>query len=47
MTRTATLSYKATVTIKTGGSAGKVTFKVLATDAGGHKQRTSLSLTLK
>jgi flagellar hook assembly protein FlgD len=47
MTKTATLSYKATVTLKTGGSAGKVTFKVLATDAGGHKQRTSLSLTLK
>ena len=47
MTKTATLSYKATVTLKTGGSAGKVTFKVLATDTGGHKQRTYLSLTLK
>jgi len=47
MRKTATLTYKATVTLKTGGSAGKVTFKVLGTDTGGHKQRTYLSLPLR
>ena len=45
--KTATLSYKATVTLKTGGSAGKVTSRSSATDTGGHKQRTSLSLPLR
>ena len=47
MAKTANLSYKATVTLKTGGSAGKVTFRVSATDSGGHKQHTSISLTLR
>ena len=47
MIKTATLSYKATVTMKTGGSAGKVTFKVMGIDAGGRNQRTALSLTLR
>ena len=46
MTKTATLSYQATVTLKTGGAAGKVTFTVVAYDTAGHKQRTSRSLTL-
>jgi flagellar hook assembly protein FlgD len=47
MKRTATLTYKATVTLKTGGAAGKVTFRVLAKDTAGHSQRTYLSLTLR
>jgi flagellar hook assembly protein FlgD len=47
MRKIATLTYKATVTLKTGGSAGKVTFKVVARDVAGHSQRTSLSLTLR
>jgi len=47
MKKTATLTYKATVTLKTGGAAGKVTFRVLAKDTAGHSQRTYLSLTLR
>jgi flagellar hook assembly protein FlgD len=47
MRKTATLTYKATVTLKTGGSAGKVTFKVIAKDAGGRSQRTALTLALR
>jgi flagellar hook assembly protein FlgD len=47
MTKTATLSYKATVTLKTGGAAGTVRFQVVAFDTAGHKQRTSRTLTLK
>ncbi len=41
MTRISTYEYKATVTFKTGGKAGKVTIKVAATDKGGHRQVTS------
>ena len=47
MRKTATLTYKATVTLKTGGSAGTVTFKVLGADTGGQKQRTYLRLPLR
>jgi hypothetical protein len=47
MRKTATLTYKATVTLKTGGSAGKVTFKVAAKDSGGRSQKTSLGLALR
>jgi hypothetical protein len=47
MTRTAGLTYRATVTLKTGGSAGSVTFKVLARDANGVAQRSSVSIPLR
>jgi hypothetical protein len=35
------------VTLKTGGSAGKVTFRVAATDSNGGYNRTYLTLTLR
>ncbi len=47
MRKTATLTYRASVTLKTGGSAGKVTFKVVARDSGGRAQRTSRTLPLR
>ena len=47
MTKTAGLTYRATVTLKTGGSAGSVTFKVLARDANGVAQRTSVTIPLR
>ncbi len=47
MTKTAGLTYRATVTLKTGGSAGSVTFKVLARDANGVAQRTSVAIPLR
>jgi len=47
MRKIGTLTYKATVTLKTGGSAGKVTFRVSAKDSGGRSQKTSLGLALR
>ncbi len=41
MTRTSTYGYKATITLKTGGGTGNVTFKVVAADKDGRKQRTA------
>ncbi len=41
LTKVSTYEYKATVTLKTGGKAGTVTFKVVGTDADAHRQRTS------
>jgi flagellar hook assembly protein FlgD len=41
LTKVSTYGYKATVTLRTGGKAGTVTFKVVGTDADGHRQRTS------
>lgn len=47
MTRTASLTYRATVTMKTGSAAGTATFKVAAYDSGGRAQRSSLSMPLR
>jgi hypothetical protein len=47
MTRVATNTYRATVTLKTGGSAGTVTFRVAATDSRGGWNRTYLALPLR
>jgi hypothetical protein len=46
MTRVAGLTYRATVTMKTGGAAGTVTFKVVAYDSGKRAQRASKSIPL-
>jgi FlgD Ig-like domain/CHU_C Type IX secretion signal domain len=46
MTKTTGLTYRATVTPKTGGPAGSVTFKVLAYDSGSQAQRTFATLRL-
>jgi hypothetical protein len=47
MTRVTGLTYRATVTMRTGGAAGTVTFKVLAYDSGGRAQRSSVSIPLR
>ena len=47
MTRLSTGAYRATVTLKTGGSAGTVTFRVLATDARGKTNSTYITLPLR
>ena len=47
MVKTGTLTYKATLTLRTGGSSGSVAFKVQAADSGGRSQRTTLSLPLR
>ncbi|HEX2470438.1 MAG TPA: FlgD immunoglobulin-like domain containing protein [Candidatus Limnocylindrales bacterium] len=47
MTRTSGLTYRATVTMKTGGSAGTVTFKIAALDANGVAQRSSVAIPLR
>ena len=47
MTRTTGLTYRATVTMKTGGSAGTVTLKVAALDANGVAQRSSVAIPLR
>ncbi len=41
MTKVSTYEYKATLTLKTGGRAGTVTFKVVARDRDARAQRTS------
>ncbi len=41
MTKVAAYEYRATVRLKTGGSAGTVTFKAKALDKDGHSQKTS------
>jgi flagellar hook assembly protein FlgD len=41
MTKTSTYGYKVTLTLKTGGGAGTVTFKVVANDKDGRRQKTS------
>ncbi len=46
MTKVSGLTYRATVTMKTGGSAGTVTFKVVAYDSGERAQRSSASIPL-
>jgi hypothetical protein len=47
MTKTTGLTYRATITPKTGGAAGTVTFKVLARDSGDQAQRTFATLPLR
>jgi flagellar hook assembly protein FlgD len=47
MKKIGTRTYRVTVTMKTGGSKGTVTFKVLAKDSGGNKQSTKLALPLR
>lgn len=47
MTRTSGLTYRATVTMKTGGSAGTVTLKIAALDANGVGQRSSVAIPLR
>jgi flagellar hook assembly protein FlgD len=46
MKKTATSTWKATFTLKKGGSAGTVKFKVVAKDRDGRKQRTTLGVPL-
>jgi hypothetical protein len=41
MTKVSTYGYKATVTLKKGGTVGNVTFKVVAKDKDGRRQKTS------
>jgi hypothetical protein len=41
MTKVSTYGYKATVTLKSGGTIGNVTFKVVAKDKDGRSQKTS------
>ncbi|HEX7347830.1 MAG TPA: FlgD immunoglobulin-like domain containing protein [Candidatus Limnocylindrales bacterium] len=47
LTKVSGLTYKATLTMKTGGRSGTVTFKVQGPDANGRYQRTYLSLPLR
>jgi len=47
LTKTSTLTYKATFTLRTGGSAGTVRFRVVARDSGGRVQASSLDLALR
>ena len=47
MTKVSGLTYRATITMKTGGAAGTVTFKVAALDSGNRAQRSSKSLPLQ
>jgi flagellar hook assembly protein FlgD len=47
MTKVSGLTYRATVTMKTGGAAGTVTFKVVAYDSGRRAQRSSVSIPLR
>ena len=47
MTKTTGLTYRATVTMKTGGSAGTVTLKVAALDSNGVAQRSSVAIPLR
>ena len=46
MTKTATNTYKATFTIKTGGRSGTVQYKILARDSKGLANRTIQSYRL-
>jgi flagellar hook assembly protein FlgD len=41
MTKVSTYGYRATFTLKKGGTAGNVTFKVIANDKDGRRQKTS------
>jgi hypothetical protein len=43
-TKTSSTTYKVTITLRTGGSAGTVKLKVFADDAQGHRQSTTLSV---
>jgi hypothetical protein len=47
MSRVDPRSSRATITLKTGGSAGTVTFKVWARDTDGRAQFTKLALPLR
>jgi hypothetical protein len=47
LTRTSAGTYKATLTMRTGGRAGTVALKVQAADSAGRWQRTTLSLPLR
>jgi hypothetical protein len=47
LTKTSSGTYKATLTMKTGGRAGWVGLKVQAADSAGRWQRTTLSLPLR
>jgi hypothetical protein len=47
MVKIGTLTYRATLTLKTGGSSGSAAFKVQAVDSGGRAQRTTLTLPLR
>jgi flagellar hook assembly protein FlgD len=46
MTKVSGLTYRATITMKTGGAAGTATFKVVAYDSGERAQRSSVSVPL-
>jgi hypothetical protein len=46
MVKSATNTYKAIITLKSGGSSGTVTFKVMAVDSGGHMNRASKAFAL-
>jgi flagellar hook assembly protein FlgD len=47
LTRVSSLTYKATLRLKTGGRAGTAAFRVQAADSGGRWQKTTLSLPLR
>ena len=46
MVKSATNTYRANVTLKIGGPAGRVSFEVFGTDSGGLPNRTTISLAL-
>ena len=46
MVKFATNTYRAKVTLKTGGPAGRASFEVFGTDVGGLPNRTTISLAL-
>jgi hypothetical protein len=47
LTRVSSLTYKATLRLKTGGRAGTAAFRVQAADSGGRWQKTTLTLPLR
>ena len=47
LAKTSVGTYKATLTMRTGGRSGTVSFKVQAADSGGRWQRTTLALPLR
>jgi hypothetical protein len=46
LTKTGTYTYKATVVLKKGGSAGTLSIKILGTDSKGQVQRTTRTFPL-
>jgi flagellar hook assembly protein FlgD len=47
LTRVSSLTYRATLRLKTGGRAGTASFRVQAADSGGRWQKTTLTLPLR